>query len=223
MLYQLPLDWRKEKGKKYAMAKNKNVIRNINLLPEEYREKEKFNLGRIVLILLVLFIFAGTAFLYYSLENKINMKEQEVRNLETQLAAIEKVIEEVRNLEKDKEELAQRVDVIENLITNQSRLTRVLGDFSETTFAEVWLNNLSVNANQTFSFSGNTFNNYLIAQYMNTLKDHERFDAIELQYIRKQTTRLPEQETSIETVNFQLSGIFIPYRGIEKRESGQGK
>ena len=102
-------------------------------------------------------------------------------------------------------------------------VTVALGDFSETTFAEVWLNNLSVNANQTFSFSGNTFNNYLIAQYMNTLKDHERFDAIELQYIRKQTTRLPEQESSIETVNFQLSGIFIPYRGFEVQESGQGK
>jgi len=121
------------------------------------------------------------------------------------------VIQEVKNLERDKEELAKRVEIIENLIKNQSRLTRVLGDFSETTLTEVWLDNLSVNANQTFNFSANTFNNYLVARYMNTLKDHRGFDAIELQYIRKQSTRIPEQDRSIDTVNFQLSGFFIPY------------
>jgi len=194
------------------MAKNKNIIRDINLLPEEYREKEKFNIIRVLLVVFILFLFAGSAYLYFNLENQIYTKENEIKNLETQLASIQKVIKEVRNLERDKAVLAERVEVIENLIKNQSRLTRVLGDFSETTLSEVWLNNLSINANQTFSFSGNTFNNYLIAEYMNTLKDHERFDAIELQYIRKQSTRIPEQDTSIDTVNFQLSGIYIPYR-----------
>jgi|GEM_PF-1591154 len=205
------------------MAKDKNVIRGINLLPAEYREKEKFHLPRILLTVFIILLFAGAAFLYFSLENEIYTKENEVKNLETQLAAIEKVIQEVRNLERDKAELAERVQVIENLIKNQSKLTRVLGDFSETTLAEVWLNNLSISANQTFSFSANTFNNYLIAQYMNTLKDHERFDAIELQYIRKQTTRIPEQDRSIDTVNFQLSGVFIPFRLLDERENVPAK
>ena len=205
------------------MAKNKNIIRDINLLPLEYREKEKFNLFRVILVVFILLIFTGSGYLYFLLENEIFIKENEVKTLEIQLAAIERVIQEVRNLEKDRAELAERVQVIENLIKNQSRLTRVLGDFSETTLTEVWLNNLSINANQTFGFSGNTFNNYLIAQYMNTLKDHERFDAIELQYIRKQSTRIPEQDRSIDTVNFQLSGIFIPYRLLEGKENVQAK
>jgi len=205
------------------MAKNKNIIRDINLLPEEYREKEKFNIIRVLLVVFILFLFAGSAYLYFNLENQIYTKENEIKNLETQLASIQKVIKEVRNLERDKAVLAERVEVIENLIKNQSRLTRVLGDFSETTLSEVWLNNLSINANQTFSFSGNTFNNYLIAEYMNTLKDHERFDAIELQYIRKQSTRIPEQDTSIDTVNFQLSGIYIPYRLLEGKEETQAQ
>jgi len=161
--------------------------------------------------------------MYFSLENKIFTRENEVQNLEVQLAAIEKVIQEVRNLERDKAELAERVDVIENLIKNQSRLTRVLGDFSETALPEVWLANLSINANQTFSFSANTFNNYLVAQYMNTLKDHERLEAIELQYIRKQSTRIPESDRNVDTVNFQLSGVFIPYRMPEETRTVQGK
>lgn len=205
------------------MARNKNIIRDINLLPEEYREKEKFNLIRVFLVVFILLLFAGSAYLYFTLENQIYTKENEIKNLEMQLASIEKVIQEVRNLERDKAELAERVEVIENLIKNQSRLTRVLGDFSETTLTEVWLNNLSINANQTFSFSGNTFNNYLIAEYMNTLKDHERFDAIELQYIRKQSTRIQEQDASIDTVNFQLSGVYIPYRLLEGKEESQGQ
>ncbi len=194
------------------MAKNKNIIRDINLLPDEYREKEKYNLSRILLTAFILILFAGSIFLYYSLENKIYTKEIQVKILEVQLASINSVIQEVRNLERDKAELDERVKVIESLIKNQSRFTRVLGDFSETTLAEVWLNNLTLNANQTFNFSANTFNNYLVAQYMNTLKDHERFDAIELQYIRKQSTRIPEIDQSLDTVNFQLSGVFIPFR-----------
>jgi Tfp pilus assembly protein PilN len=205
------------------MAKNKDVIRDINLLPGEYREKEKFNLGRVLLVLLILLLFAGSGYMYFSLENEIFTKDNKVKNLEVQLAAIEKVIQEVKNLEKDKAELAQRVEVIENLIRNQSRLTRVLGDFSETTLPEVWLSNLSINANQTFSFSANTFNNYLVAQYMNTLKDHERFDAIELQYIRKQNTKIPEYDQTVDTVNFQLSGVFTPYRMPEEPKNVQGK
>jgi len=205
------------------MAKNVNVIRDINLLPEEYREKEKFNIGRILIISFILILFAGSGYLYFSLENEIFTKENEIKNLEVQLAAIEKVIQEVKNLEEDKAELAQRVEVIENLIMNQSRLTRVLGDFSETTLPEVWLSNLSINANQTFSFSANTFNNYLIAQYMNTLKEHERFDGIELQYIRKQSTKIQEYDKNVDTVNFQLSGFFIPYQLLKESENVQGK
>ena len=194
------------------MAKNKSIIRDINLLPVEYREKEKYNLLRLFTTIFIILLFTASGYLYYYMENEIYTRENEVRNLKTQLASIEKVIQEVKDLEKEREELAQRVNIIENLIKDQSRLTRVLGDFNGATLPEVWLNNLNVDANQTFNFSANTFNNYLIAQYMNTLKDHERFDAIELQYIRKQSTRIPEQDRSIDTVNFQLSGIFIPYR-----------
>ncbi|MDD3656871.1 MAG: PilN domain-containing protein [Atribacterota bacterium] len=201
------------------MAKNKNIIRDINLLPSEYREKEKFNLFRILIATFIILLFAASGFLYFYLENEILTRENEVRNLETQLKAIEKVIQEVKNLEKDKAELAERVAVIESLITNQSRMTRVLGDFSESTFSEVWLNNLSINANQSFNLVANTFNNYLVAQYMNSLKDHQGFDAIELQYIRKQTTRIPEMEKNIDTVSFQLSGIFIPYYRLLNKES----
>lgn len=193
------------------MAKNKNTIPNINLLPPEYKEKEKYNLIRILWITFFLILFASSAYLYFNLENEIFVRENEVKNLQTQLATIEKVIEEVKNLERDKAKLTERVGAIESLIKNQSRLTRVLGDFSEATLPEVWLSNLNINANQTFSFSANTFNNYLVAKYMNTLKDHQGFDAIELQYIRKQSTRIPEQDRNIDTVNFQLSGIFIPY------------
>jgi type IV pilus assembly protein PilN len=193
------------------MAKTKIVSRDINLLPLEYREKEKFNIIRILTTVFIIALFAASGYLYFHLENEIFTRENEINSLEAQLAIIEKGIEEVKNLERDREELASRVAMIENLIKNQSSLTRVLGDFSATVLPEVWLNNLSVSANQTFNFTANTFNNYLIAHYMNTLKDHNRFDAIELQFINKQSTQIPEQDREIDTVNFQLSGIFIPY------------
>ncbi|MFZ2330354.1 MAG: hypothetical protein WAW45_01960 [Atribacterota bacterium] len=193
------------------MAKTKIVSRDINLLPQEYREKEKFNILRILITTFIIVLIAASGYLYFFLEGEILTRENEVQNLQTQLAIVEKGIEEVKNLEKDREELARRVDVIENLIKNQSSLTHVLGDFSTTVLPEVWLNDLSVSANQTFSFTANTFNNYLIARYMNTLKDFERFDAIELQYINKESTEIPEQNRKIDTVKFQLSGIFIPF------------
>lgn len=194
------------------MAKNKNIIRDINLLPPEYREKEKYNLLRMFTTIFVVVLLSASCFFYFFLENEIFTRENRVESLKTQLSIIEKGIQEVKNLEKDKEELARRVTVIENLIKNQSSLTNVLGDFSAAILPEVWLNNLNISANQTFSFTANTFNNYLIASYMNSLKNHDRFDAIELQFIHKQSTQIPEQNRSIDTVNFQLSGVFIPFR-----------
>ena len=194
------------------MAKSKNISRDINLLPAEYREKEKYNLPRLFFTIFIILLLAASTYLYFYLENNIYYRENEVKNLETQLAEIEKVIEEVKNLESDKAELLKRVEVIENIIINQSRFTRVLGAFSEATLAEVWLNNLNINANQTFDITAHTFNNYLVAQYMNTLKDSVRFDSIELHYIRKENTKFPELDQDIDTVNFQLSGVYIPFR-----------
>ena len=58
--------------------------------------------------------------------------------------------------------------------------------------------------------TANTYNNYLIAKYMVTLKDNPTFDNIELAYVRK--NKIKEEDKDVEIVNFKLSGIFIPKR-----------
>jgi len=183
---------------------------NINLLPVEYKEKEKFNLRRVLIILFVVLLAFGSAYLYFSLELQIDYKEQELKIMKTELAAIEKVIQEVRNLERDKKMIEERITIIQGLIDNQSHLSRILGEFSASILDEVWVDNLSLSANQTFDFTANTFNNYLIAKYMVTLKNDETFDNIELGYVRK--SKIKEEDVDVEIVNFKLSGIFIPKR-----------
>jgi len=42
------------------------------------------------------------------------------------------------------------------------------------------------------------------------LKNESTFDNIELGYVRK--SKIKEEDTDIEIVNFKLSGIFIPKR-----------
>ena len=181
---------------------------NINLLPVEYREKEKFNLRRLFIILLVVFLAFGSAYLYFSLELQIDSKEQELKVMKSELAAIEKVIKEVRNLEKDKKVIENRIKVIQGLINNQSHLSRILGEFSAAILDDVWVDDLSLSANQTFNFTANTLNNYLIAKYMVALKNDATFDNIELGYVRK--SKIKEEDKDVEIVNFKLSGIFIP-------------
>jgi len=181
---------------------------NINLLPVEYREKEKFNLRRVLIILFIFLLAFGSAYLYFSLELQIDYKEQQLTTMKSELAAIEKVIKEVQNLEKDKKMIEERIVVIQGLIDNQSRLSRILGEFSAAILNEVWVDNLSLSANQTFDFTANTFNNYLIAKYMVALKNEPTFDNIELGYVRK--SKIKEEDTDVEIVNFKLSGIFIP-------------
>lgn len=183
---------------------------NINLLPVEYREKEKFNLRRVLIILFVVILAFGSAYLYYYLELQIDYKEQTLKIMKTELAAIEEIIKEVRNLEKDKKMIEGRITVIQGLIDNQSHLSRILGEFSAVILDEVWIDNLSLSANQTFDFTASTFNNYLIAKYMVTLKSDETFDNIELSYVRK--SKIKEEDRDVEIVNFKLSGIFIPKR-----------
>ena len=183
---------------------------NINLLPIEYREKAKFSIRRILIILFVIILIFGFAYFYFSLELQIDYKEQELKILKIELASIEKVIEEVKNLEKDKKIIEERINIIQRLIDNQSHLSRILGEYSASLLDEVWVDNISLSANQTFDFTANTFNNYLIAKYMVTLKDNPTFDNIELGYVRK--NKVKEEEIEVEIVNFRLSGIFIPKR-----------
>ena len=183
---------------------------NINLLPVEYREKEKFSIRRILIILFIIILIFASAYFYFSLELQIDYKEQELKTMKSELASIEKVIKEVKNLEKDKKIIEERINIIQRLIDNQSHLSRILGEYSASLLDEVWVDNLSLNANQTFDFTANTFNNYLIAKYMVTLKDNPTFDNIELGYVRK--TKIKEEDTDVEIVNFKLSGIFIPKR-----------
>jgi len=183
---------------------------NINLLPIEYREKEKFNIRRILVILLVTILIFGSAYLYFSLELQIDYKEQELKTKKSELASIEKVIQEVKNLERDKKIIEERINTIQGLIDNQSHLSRILGEYSASILDEVWVDNLSLSANQTFNFAANTFNNYLIAKYMVTLKNDPTFDNIDLGYVRK--GKVKEEDTEVEIVNFSLSGIFIPKR-----------
>jgi len=181
---------------------------NINLLPVEYREKEKFNLRRVLIILFIVLLAFGSAYLYFSLELQIDYKEQQLTIMKSELAAIEKVIKEVKNLEKDKKMIEDRIVVIQGLIDNQSRLSRILGEFSASILDEVWVDNFNLSANQTFDFTANTFNNYLIAKYMVALKNELTFDNIELGYVNE--SKIKEEDTDVEIVNFKLSGIFIP-------------
>jgi len=183
---------------------------NINLLPVEYREKEKFNLRRVLIILFVVLLAFSTAYLYYYLELQIDYKEQQLKIMKTELAALEKIIKEVKNLEKDKKMVEERIQVIEGLIKNQTHLSRILGEYSASLLDEVWIDNLSLSANQTFDFSAHTYNNYLIAKYMVTLKDDPTFDNIELGFVRK--SKIKEEDTEVEIVSFRLSGLFIPKR-----------
>jgi len=183
---------------------------NINLLPVEYREKEKFNLRRVLIILFVVLLAFGTAYLYYYLELQIDYKEQQLKIMKTELASLEKVIKEVKDLEKDKKMVEDRIQVIEGLFNNQAHLSRILGEYSASLMDEVWIDNLSLSANQTFDFSATTYNNYLVAKYMVTLKDDPTFDNIELAYVRK--SKIKEEDEDVEIVKFKLSGIFIPKR-----------
>jgi len=183
---------------------------NINLLPIEYKEKEKFSIRRILIILFIVLLVFGTTYLYYYLELQIDYKEQQLKIMKNELAALEKIIKEVKNLERDKKMVEERIEVIEGLINNQAHLSRILGEYSASLMDEVWIDSLSLSANQTFDFTANTFNNYLIAKYMVTLKDEPTFDNIELGYVRK--NKVKEEEIEIEIVNFRLSGIFIPKR-----------
>jgi len=187
---------------------------NINLLPVEYREKAKFSIRRVLIILFIVLLAFGTAYLYYYLELQIDYKEQQLKIMKTELASIEKIIEEVKNLERDKKIIEERINIIQGLIDNQSHLSRILGEYSASLLDEVWVDNLSLSANQTFDFTANTFNNYLIAKYMVTLKDNPTFDNIDLGYVRKNKVKekVKEEEIEVEIVNFRLSGIFIPKR-----------
>jgi cell division protein FtsB len=82
---------------------------NINLLPIEYKEKEKFNIRRVLIIVFIALLAFGTAYLYYFLELQIDYKEQTLKTMKAELVSIEKIIKEVKDLEKDKKIVEERI------------------------------------------------------------------------------------------------------------------
>ena len=180
---------------------------NINLLPIEYKEKEKFNLRRVLIISFIILLAFGSVYLYFSLEWEINSKEKELKVMKSELTVIEKTIREVKNLQRDTAIIEERVKIIEGLIASQSHLSRILGEYSASLLDEVWVDTLSLNANQTFNFTATTYNNYLVAKYMVALKDDPTFDNIELSSVTK--SKIKEEDTDVEIVRFGLSGIFL--------------
>ena len=71
-------------------------MENINLLPIEYREKEKYNIKRIIFVLFFVFLAFASVYLYYSLELEIDYKETQLNFMKIELTALEKIIKEVK-------------------------------------------------------------------------------------------------------------------------------
>jgi Tfp pilus assembly protein PilN len=106
------------------------------------------------------------------LENKKQANAQKLKELDEK-------VKEVKNFESLNSQVSQRKEIIEQLTKNQSMPVRILDEMSSRLTDGVWLNTMSISGNK-LTMSGVGFKNTDIVSFVQSLKDSEMFNNVNL-------------------------------------------
>lgn len=155
----------------------------INLLPTKKAKRVKkeaeiqYQFVGGVAALLVSVLLCG--YLWFSINNKISMKEKEKINAETQLNDLKKKVKEVENYEKDKKVLEDKNSVIGQLQKNKQGPVRILDEMAKNTPQRVWLTSL-IEQGGALEIEGRALTNIDIVEYINNLRSSKYFTELQL-------------------------------------------
>ena len=142
----------------------------INLLPYREREKMADVTRQIALIAISFIVFAliiGAFQLYISM--KISSIESDVKDQETRLASLTKIIGDIESYKKDKALLQKKLAIINTLEGNRLAPVRMLDELSSLVpVKDIWLDRLTERGTD-ITIEGMARNNIAVALFMKNL------------------------------------------------------
>lgn len=161
----------------------------------------------------VLFIGAGLVlgvvvlgFLFYSWQRQLSAENNRIKVLQAQKTDLENIKQQVEAFDKEKEVLQQRVSTIEQLQRDrtggQDLLDMVANTVSRT--ENLWLTTM-VRRGNNLSIDGSSASINAVANFITALKRSGYFQKVEIKQ-----TKQDEQNTAVETFNFELTAEISP-------------
>ena len=172
----------------------------INLLPFRAARKKE-NIRRQVSIFMLSLAFLLIIFFYYnfSLGNKIDSLNTNIKNTKTELAKYNKINDEIAQIKKKLSNLKKKMAVMKTLEANRFEPTRLLDIMTQVVVPKrMWLTRLE-SKGEKVKINGIALDNKTVADFMVRLEDCGLFKEVDL------TTLKRKKEQAADLKSFAIS------------------
>lgn len=174
----------------------------INLLPVRATKKKETVRNQLLIFVASLVAFLLLAVAVYSVTLiKIKSVKKEIKESETEIERLKKVIGEIDNIKKLQDEVKKKLEVLNRLRYEKTGPAIRLAKLSEATPEKLWLTKY-VESSGKVSISGTAFSEELIAAFMRNLQSSDEFADVELQ-VSEQT-----ELSGVKAKRFDISCVL---------------
>ncbi len=180
----------------------------INLLPSEIGKKEaqkQYVKYAVIFFAVVVVVFAAH---YLTNTMKLMKIQRTLVQVNKDLEKQEAVVKQVELLERQKNELAKKAGVIKQLVANSFMWAIILDEINNTIPNKIWIYNLNSSPSfgtELLTFTGTSFDNFAIANFITSLEKSRYFSKIELKYITEEILTKQGSEEKVRVLKFSLS------------------
>lgn len=122
------------------------MVRRINLIPQNERQRTRTDVGLLVLGVAVLGVIGGMAFSYFYFSGIASDLDTELAELQIQRQQVEAQLSSLSQFEALEQQVAANEAVVQQIYAGRTLVSEVLGDLSLVIPQEVWFESLSVTA-----------------------------------------------------------------------------
>ena len=158
----------------------------INLLPFRAARKKE-NIRRQASIFMLSLVFLLIIFFYYnfSLSNKIDSLNTNIKNTKTELAKYNKINDEIAQIKKKLNNLKKKMAVMKTLEANRFEPTRLLDIMTQVVVPKrMWFTYLESSA-ENVKINGIALDNKTVADFMVRLEDCGLFKEVDLKTLKR--------------------------------------
>lgn len=184
----------------------------INLLPKQEIKEARGNSEFYIGLLAILAVFGVILATHYSQVNKIKNVQKQIKVTEKKITELKDVEKKVEEFKAKNKELERRIKVITDLEKKRSGPLYVMQSLSNSIPEKAWLDEIS-SKGSTATLSGIAWNEFTVADFMESLQKSPYFKSVNLKVIEK---------TSINNLplrSFEISSS-LDFIGEQEQQKG---
>ena len=166
----------------------------INLLPSDDRKsRRKIALptvsgGAILWVAVTLVAYVAVVFSVSALQvRKLQDYEHKIKEAKEESARLAPQLAKIRKLTREREEVNKRLNIIATLDRDRYLRVELMNDISMSVPPNCWLTKVVEQGGSRVTVEGVTFNNFVIADFMNNLEKSARFGDVSLKVAEEGT------------------------------------